>query len=48
MYVSILSVGVDEEPGEGTVFVGISPVNFASVQLYAHFVPYVQVQDYAV
>lgn len=43
--VSILSVGVDEEAREGAVFVGVSAVNFASVQLYTHFVPHIQVQD---
>lgn len=46
--VLILSVGVDEEAGEGAVFVGVSPVNFAPVQLNTHFVAHVQVQDDAV
>lgn len=40
-----LSVGVDEEAREGAVFVGVSSVNFAPVQLHKHFVAYVQVQD---
>lgn len=43
-----LSVGVDEEAREGAVFVGVSAVNFAPVQLYANFISYIQVQDYAV
>lgn len=46
--VSVLSVGVDEKAREGAVFVGISSMNFAPVQLYAHLVPYVQMQDNAV
>lgn len=46
--VSILSVRVDEEAREGAVFVGISAVNFAPVQLYTHFVAHVQVQDDAI
>ncbi|MEQ2270470.1 hypothetical protein XENORESO_015913, partial [Xenotaenia resolanae] len=41
----ILSVWVDEEAREGAVFVGVSPVNFAPVQLNTHFVADVQVQD---
>lgn len=45
---SILSVWVYEEAREGAVFVGVSPVNFAAVQLYTHFVPHVQVQDHTV
>lgn len=40
-----LSVGVDEEAGEGAVFVSVSSMNFAPVQLHKHFVAYVQVQD---
>lgn len=43
--VSILSVGVDEEAREGAVFVGVSPMNFAPIQLYTHFIPHIQVQD---
>lgn len=43
--VRTLSVRVDEEAGESAVFVGVSPVNFAPVQLHAHFIPHVQVQD---
>lgn len=39
------SVRVDEEAGEGAVFVGVSSVHFATVQLYIHLVPHVQVQD---
>ena len=39
--VSILSVRVDEEAGEGAVFVGVPAMNFAPVQLYAHLVPHV-------
>lgn len=46
--VSILSVGIDEEAGEGAVFVGVPPMNFASVQLHTNFIPHVQVQDDAV
>lgn len=46
--VSILSVGVDEESRERAVFVGVSPVNFAAVQLYTDFVPHIQMQDDAV
>lgn len=42
---SNVSVGVDEESGESAVFVGVAAVNFAAVQLYAHFVAHVQVQD---
>lgn len=40
-----MSVRVDEEAREGTVFVGVSAVNFAPVQLHAHFVPHVEVED---
>lgn len=40
-----LSVGVDEEAREGAVFVGVSSVNFAPVQLHKDFVAYVQVED---
>lgn len=43
-----VSVWVDEEAREGAVFVGVSPVNFAAVQLHTHFVANVQVQDDAV
>lgn len=43
--VRMLSVWVDEEAGEGAVFVGVSSVNFAPIQLYTHFIPHVQVQD---
>lgn len=46
--VSVMSVRVDEEAGEGTVFVGVPAMNFAPVQLYAHLVPYIQVEDDAV
>lgn len=46
--VSIKSVRVDEEAREGAVFVGVPAVNFAPVQLDAHLVPYVQVEDDAV
>lgn len=42
------SVRVDEEAREGAVFVGVPAVNFAPVQLDAHLVPYVQVEDDAV
>lgn len=42
------SVWVDEEAREGAVFVGVPAVNFAPVQLDAHLVPYVQVEDDAV
>lgn len=44
----ILSVRVDEKAREGAVFVGVSAVNFAAVELYAHFIPHIQVQDDAV
>ena len=44
----MLSIRVDEEAREGAVFVGVSPVNFAPVQLYANIIPYVKVQDNAV
>lgn len=46
--VSIMSVRVDEEAGEGTVFVGVPAVNLAPVQLHTHLVPYIQVEDDAV
>ena len=46
--VSTLSVGVDEEAREGAVFVGVSAMYFAPVELYAHLVPHVQVEDDAV
>lgn len=46
--VSIRSVRVDEEAGEGTVFVGVPAVNLAPVQLHTHLVPYIQVEDDAV
>lgn len=46
--VSVKSVRVDEEAREGAVFVGVPAVNFAPVQLDAHLVPYVQVEDDAV
>lgn len=46
--VSVVSVRVDEEAGEGTVFVGVPAMNFAPVQLHAHLVPYIQVEDDAV
>lgn len=39
------SVRVDEEAREGAVFVGVAAVNFAPVQLDAHLVPYIQVED---
>lgn len=39
----IQSVGIDEEPREGAIFIGVPPMNFATVQLNAHLVPYVQV-----
>lgn len=45
---SMMSVRVDEEAGEGTVFVGVPAVNLAPVQLHTHLVPYVQVEDDAV
>lgn len=40
-----MSVGVDEEAREGTVFVGVSAMNFASIELYTHFVPDIEVED---
>lgn len=46
--VNILSVRVYEEAGEGAVFVGVSAMDFAPVQLYAHFIPDIQVEDDAV
>lgn len=46
--VSMKSVRVDEEAREGAVFVGVPAVNFAPVQLDAHLVPYIQVEDDAV
>lgn len=46
--VSMMSVRVDEEAGEGTVFVGVPAVNLAPVQLHTHLVPHVQVEDHAV
>lgn len=46
--VGMMSVGVDEEAGEGTVFVGVPAVNLAPVQLHTHLVPHIQVQDDAV
>lgn len=45
---SMKSVRVDEEAGEGAVFVGVPAMNFAPVQLDAHLVPYIQVEDDAV
>lgn len=45
---SVSSVGVDEEAGEGAVFVCVAPVDLPSVQLHAHLVAHVQVQDHAV
>lgn len=46
--VSTMSVWVDEEAREGAVFVDVSAVYFAPVQLYTHFVPNIQVQDHTV
>lgn len=43
--VRTLSVWVDEEAREGAVFVGVSSVNFAPIQLDTHFIADVQVQD---
>lgn len=45
---SVFSVGVDEEAGEGAVFVCVPPVDLPSVQLHAHLIAHVQVQDHAV
>lgn len=42
------SVWVDEEAGEGAVLVLVSSVDLPSVQLHAHLVAYVQMQDDAV
>lgn len=39
----IQSVGIDEETREGAIFIGVPPMNFATVQLNAHFISYVQV-----
>lgn len=46
--VSTLSVRVDEEAREGAVFVGVSAMYFAPVELYAHLVSHIQVEDDAV
>lgn len=45
---SVFSVGVDEEAGEGAVFVCVPTVDLPSVQLHAHLIAHVQVQDHAV
>lgn len=45
---SVFSVGVDEEAGEGAVFVCVPTVDLPSVQLHAHLITHVQVQDHAV
>lgn len=44
-YMNILSVRIDKEAREGAVFVGVPTMNFASVELYTHFISYIQVQD---
>lgn len=45
---SLFSVGVDEEAGEGAVFVCVPTVDLAPVQLHAHLIAHVQVQDHTV
>lgn len=42
------SVWVDEETGEGAVFVCVASVDFASVQLYTYLIAHVQMQDHTV
>lgn len=42
------SIGVDDEAGEGAVFVAVAAVRFASVELDEDLVARVQVQDHAV
>lgn len=42
------SVRVDEEAGEGAVFVCVPSVDFPSVQLHAHLIAHVQMQDHTV
>lgn len=44
----MFSVGVDEESGEGAVFVCVPTVDLPSVQLHAHLIAHVQVQDHTV
>lgn len=41
----LMSVGVDEESREGTVFVVVSTVNFAPIKLHANFISHVEVKD---
>lgn len=45
---SVFSVGVDEESREGAVFVCVPSVDLASVQLHAHLIAHVQMQDHTV
>lgn len=45
---SVFSVGVDEEAGEGAVFVCVPSVDLASVQLHTHLITHVQMQDHTV
>lgn len=42
------SVRVDEEAGEGAVFVCVPSVDLPSVQLHAHLIAHVQMQDHTV
>lgn len=41
----LMSVGVDEESREGAIFVVVSAVNFAPIQLHTNFISHVEVKD---
>lgn len=42
------SVWVDEEAGEGAILVCVPSVDLPSVQLHAHLITHVQMQDHTV